>query len=412
MHTGAVKKVLVAPDSFKGCLMAWDVAAAIAAGVRKALPGAAVVQLPLGDGGEGTARAIAHAVTGSRLVPVQVRDPLGRPVEASFALLPGGRAVVEMAAASGLGLIAVSERAPLRTDSYGTGELVRAALDHLHPHPAADAGSPDGSAGGRPYLFLGVGGSATVDGGLGMLAALGAVFTGRGGAPIQTFGGGSLADVEGIDLSRLDGRLARTGIVLASDVSNPLLGPEGAAAVFGPQKGATPAQVRQLDAGLAHFSRVMEQQTGLRLTGFPGGGAAGGVGAAAVAVLGAAFRPGIELALELTGFASHLAGAELVITGEGRFDGQTLRGKAAFGVAAAAAKAGVPVCILAGQIAAGAEWRLPGRAVAFSIAEGPLSLAQSHRQAAALLERAARRAAYLFASGALSGAGNMDSDHD
>ena len=393
-------RVVVAPDSYKGCLMAWDVAQAISRGVRAALPEGCgeVIELPVGDGGEGTARAIAHAVPGAELVQAAVHDPLRRPVTAEFAMLPGRRAVVEMAAASGLGLLAEEERDPLAADTYGTGELVRAALDRLLAGGDARPG-PDGG-GAKPQLILGVGGSATVDGGAGMLAALGVRFGDRSGHPLEaTYGGGGLSGIGRVDLSGLDPRLGLVDLVLASDVGNPLLGSEGAAAVFGPQKGATPAQVVELDEALAVFRRTVLRDTGRDLAAHRGAGAAGGLGGAAVALLGAAFRPGIELALELADFDRLAQGAALVITGEGRYDCQTLSGKAVQGVAAAAARAGVPLVVLAGSVDPAAEWHLPGWAVVLSIADGPMPLAQSRDRAAGLLTAAARRAVYLYALG-------------
>lgn len=379
--------------------MAWDVARAISAGVQQACPGAEVLEIPLGDGGEGTARALAYAIPGARMLSSTVKDPLGRPREAEFALLPGRTAVVEMAAASGLGLLRPSERNPIVTDTYGTGQLILAALDAL-------AGSGDEAATepqAQPVLILAVGGSATVDGGMGMLAALGAKFYDASGERLARYGGGQLAKVERVDFSGMDSRLRDLKIVLASDVTNQLLGPEGAAAVFGPQKGASPAQVRALDEGLGHFRSVVLEQTGWDLEGFAGAGAAGGVGAAAVAILGATFRPGIEIALESTSFRERARGADLVITGEGHYDTQTLRGKAVAGLAAAAADLAVPVCVLAGGVSPAAEWRLPGDCIVMAIADGPMSLDESHRRAAELLRAASRRAAALFAAGMRAG---------
>lgn len=372
--------------------MAWDVAQAISLGIRAADPAADIIELPLGDGGEGTARALACAVGGSRMVPASVEDPLGRPVEAEFALLPGGTAVVEMASASGLGLLRPDERNPLRASSYGTGQLVSQALDLLF---AAQDGGP------TPTLILGVGGSATVDGGMGMIGALGARCTDHAGMDLSRRGGGALARVQRVDLNGLDPRLGRVRLVLASDVSNPLLGPNGAAEIFGPQKGAGPGEVAALERGLAHLSDVVRRQTGRMIEGFAGAGAAGGVGGAAVGILGAERYPGIELALEIVGFRPLAAGADLVITGEGRYDAQTLGGKAVAGVAAAAAELGIPVCVLAGEVDESAEWRLPGRVVVWSIAGGPLTRQQSEAEAARLIAAAARRVVALFAIGRL-----------
>jgi glycerate kinase len=369
------------------------------------------VQIPLGDGGEGTARALAFAVPGSEMIAVQVLDPLRRPMSTEFALLPGGVAVVEMAAASGLSLLSPSERDPMRATTFGTGQLLRAALDLLFsaagrpggqgpPDEPGGHGRPDGSGGvRRPTVILGVGGSATVDGGTGMVSALGGRFLGEGGEDLGMDGGGGLARIAAVDLAALDPRIRGVDLILASDVSNPLLGDYGAAVVFGPQKGAAPGQVAQLDKGLGRLREAVLAATGRDMEGFPGAGAAGGLGAAAVAMLGARARSGIELALEVTGFDGLACGADLVITGEGRFDLQTLSGKAVYGVAAAAARHAVPVCVLAGSIDTRAEWRLPGACVVLAIADGPLTQAESERHAARLICSAARRAVATFAAG-------------
>lgn len=370
--------------------MAWDAARAISAGVLLASPAARITEIPLGDGGEGTAKALAHAVPGAKIIAVSVQDPLGRPIVAEFALLDQYTAVVEMAAASGLGRLLPTERDPLRADTFGTGQLILAALDALWAAPTDS---------GNRKLLLAVGGSATVDGGVGMLAALGARFTAHDGRPVKSFGGGALPEIAAVDLSGLEPRVRGVEIILASDVTNPLLGPEGAAAVFGPQKGADTAQVAELEAGLANLRARILAQTGLDMDGFAGGGAAGGVGAAAVRLLGATFRPGIEIALESTAFDTHAAGADLIITGEGYYDTQTLRGKAVAGVAAAAARLGVPVLVLTGGIVAAAEWQLPGEVIVLPIADGPLTLAESQRRAADLLRATSRRAVALFAAG-------------
>jgi glycerate kinase len=349
-----------------------------------------VTEIPLGDGGEGTAKALAYAVPGARMVTANVRDPLGRSIQAEFALLDEHTAVVEMAAASGLGLLDLGERNPLRTDTFGTGQLITAALDTF-----VGGATPSSER----TLILAVGGSATVDGGMGMLAALGVRFLDARGNQLDTFGGGRLGDVAGVDFTGLDDRLRGLRLILASDVTNPLLGPEGAAAVFGPQKGAGPDEVALLDRGLANLRAVFKRGAGLDLDGFPGAGAAGGVGAAAVSILGAKFQPGIEIALASSGFNARAADADLIITGEGRYDVQTLRGKAVAGVATAAAALGVPVVVLAGGIAPDAEWRLPGDVVVLPIADGPLTSEESHRRAAELLTAASRRAVALFVAG-------------
>ncbi|WP_433799530.1 glycerate kinase [Actinomycetospora sp. CA-084318] len=312
--------VVVAPDKFKGSATAAEVAARLGAGLRAG--GATARELPVADGGDGTLDAAVAA--GYERVPVAVTGPTGRPVPAAFALR-GTAAVIELATASGLGLLPDGP-APRRAGSRGVGELVRAALD----------------AGART-IVLGVGGSAGTDGGTGMLAALGARFTDAAGAELPD-GGGALEHLAAVDLGGLDPRLADVALTLASDVDNPLLGPTGAAAVYGPQKGAGPTDVVVLDRGLQRLAALVDPTA----AALPGAGAAGGVGYAALAVLGATMRPGIDVVLELVGFATALEGAALVVTGEGRVDRQTLHGKAPAGVAAAARRAGVPVVAVCG----------------------------------------------------------------
>jgi len=315
--------VLLAPDKFKGSLTAREVAAHLAAGLHRAAPGVEVRQVPVADGGDGTLDA-AYAA-GFRRVPVQAAGPTGHPVETAYALRDD-IAVVELADVSGLRRLPGGRLDPLRASSYGTGQVVRAALD----------------AGARTVV-LGLGGSACTDGGAGLVQALGARVLDATGADLAP-GGAALSAVDRIDVSGLHPRVREAEIVVASDVDNPLLGPHGAAAVYGPQKGATPEQVALLDAALAQWARVVDPEAASR----PGAGAAGGVGFAAMAVLSAALRPGIAYLLDLVGFHEQLPGARLVVTGEGSLDEQTLRGKAPAGVAAAARPTGVPVVAVAG----------------------------------------------------------------
>ncbi|WP_052851144.1 glycerate kinase [Streptomyces avicenniae] len=331
-ETGAVR-VLIAADKFKGSLTAAEVAARVTAGVLAARPAATVTALPVADGGDGT---VAAAVAGGfEAREAEVTDPLGLPVRATFALR-GDVAVVEMAQASGLALLPRYALAPMTATTYGTGELIAAALD----------------AGAR-RIVLGVGGSATTDGGVGMLTALGARFLDEDGDPVP-HGGGPLRELVTADLSGLDPRLADTTVVLASDVDNPLTGPQGAAAVYGPQKGADPVEVELLDSALGTLVKVLERAEGPRATELarsPGAGAAGGVGYGALIGLGASFRPGIEVLLDVLGFEAALAQADVVITGEGSLDRQTLHGKAPAGVAAAARAAGRRVLAVCGRLA-------------------------------------------------------------
>lgn len=331
--TGRVPRVLIAADKFKGSLTAVQVAERVAAGLRRVAPGVEVEALPVADGGDGTVDAAVAA--GFERREVRVAGPLGHELTAAFALR-GDTAVVEMAEASGLQRLPSGAFAPLTSSTYGSGELLRAALD----------------AGARTIVF-GVGGSATTDGGAGMLSALGARFLDAEGEPVAP-GGAALSDLATADLSGLDPRLASVDLVLASDVDNPLTGPKGAPAVYGPQKGASPDDVEALDAALVHFVTVLEKSSiGLRAVEYaqaPGAGAAGGIGYGAL-VLGARFRPGIEVMLEVLGFGPALDRATLVITGEGSLDEQTLHGKAPAGVAAAARAAGKEVVAVCGRLA-------------------------------------------------------------
>ncbi|MFF4398960.1 glycerate kinase [Streptomyces sp. NPDC001480] len=326
------RRVLVAADKFKGSLTAVQVAERVTAGLRRVVPDVEVEALPVADGGDGTVDAAVAA--GFERREVRVAGPLGQDVTAAFALR-GGTAVVEMAEASGLQRLPAGVFAPLTASTYGSGELLRAALD----------------AGARAIVF-GVGGSATTDGGAGMLTALGARFLDDEGEPVPP-GGGGLASLVRADLSGLDPRLSSVEFVLASDVDNPLTGPKGAPAVYGPQKGASPDDMEALDAALAHYAKVLEAAVGPQAAEYAasaGAGAAGGIGYGAL-LLGASFRPGIEVMLDVLGFAPALARAELVITGEGSLDEQTLHGKAPAGVAAAARAAGKEVVAVCGRLA-------------------------------------------------------------
>ncbi|MCF3963705.1 glycerate kinase, partial [Streptomyces fuscigenes] len=330
---GARASVLVAADKFKGSLTAVEVAERVAAGIRRVAPGVPVEALPVADGGDGTVAAAVAAGFERREVPVT--GPRGERLTAAYALR-GGTAVVEMAEASGLQHLPPGVFAPLTATTHGTGELLRAALD----------------AGARSVV-LGVGGSASTDGGAGMLTALGARFLDAAGRPVAE-GGGGLAALASADLSGLDPRLAHTEIVLASDVDNPLTGPKGAAAVYGPQKGAGPEDVVALDAALGRYAAVLESLLGPPAAGLdraPGAGAAGGIGYGALVGLGARFRAGIEVMLDVLGFAAALERATLVVTGEGSLDEQTLHGKAPAGVAAAARARGIDVVAVCGRLA-------------------------------------------------------------
>ncbi|MBX6168839.1 MAG: glycerate kinase, partial [Thermobispora bispora] len=320
--------VVVAPDKFKGSLTAAEVARHVAAGLRRAVPGLSVATLPVADGGEGTLDAVISA--GFRREPVRATGPTGEPVDTAYAERDG-TAVVELADVSGLARLPGGRPDPLRASSRGTGEVMAAALDA-----------------GCARLVLGIGGSACTDGGAGMVQALGGVLLDRDGNELPP-GGAALRDLARIDLTGLHPRLREVELTVACDVDNPLLGPRGAAAMYGPQKGAGPAEIAVLDAGLARWAELVTAATGADRTETPGAGAAGGVGFAAVAVLGATLRPGIALLLDVLGFRPAVKGAALVVTGEGSLDAQTLHGKAPAGVAAAAREHGVPVVAVAGR---------------------------------------------------------------
>ncbi|EGT4349241.1 glycerate kinase [Cronobacter sakazakii] len=327
-----LKKIVIAPDSFKESLSAMDVAKAIEAGFREIYPQANYVCVPMADGGEGTVEAMV-AATGGQIITTPVTAPLGNKVDGFFGLLGDGEtAVVEMAAASGLHLVPTAQRDPRITTSYGTGELILAALER-----------------GVKAIIIGIGGSATNDGGAGMMQALGARFLDGEGRELAP-GGAALARLERLDLSALDPRLAQVSVTAACDVDNPLCGEKGASAVFGPQKGATPAMVTELDAALRRFGEQLEAATGKAIISAPGAGAAGGMGAALLGMLNAELRPGIEIVIESLGLAQAVRDADLVITGEGRLDSQSIHGKTPVGVARVAKQFQRPVVAIAGSL--------------------------------------------------------------
>lgn len=362
-------KIVVAPDKFKGSLTAVQAAQAIADGLRRRGVDIDVVQLPVADGGDGTVAAALAAGYERRTATVQ--GPTGEPVEAAFAVR-GEQAVLELAEASGLSRLPHGTLAPLTASTYGTGQLLLAALD----------------AGCRS-LILGVGGSASTDGGAGMVQALGARFLSAAGEEVGR-GGAALLDLDRVDPTLLDPRLASTTVILACDVDNPLVGAQGAATVYGPQKGATSNDVELLDKALSHYAEVVHRDMGLHLSHRAGAGAAGGTGAGAIAFLGAVSSSGIELMLEVVGFARAVEGADLVITGEGSLDAQSLSGKTPVGVARAAASAGVPVIALVGRLEVGPDEL---RAVGITSARALLELEPddilAQRDAAVLLARLA-----------------------
>ena len=334
-------RVLIAPDSFKGSLTAIAAAKAIGRGVLQVFPDAVLDIIAMADGGEGTVEALVNA-TGGTLCSHTVQDPLGRPVEAIWGLLGSGKgAVVEMAAASGLPLLSQEERAPLITSTFGTGELIAKALEAIHQQALP--------ASGKPLLVIGIGGSATNDGGAGALEALGVRFYDAAGK-ILPRGGGALANLAKVDFTDIHPLLARTEILVACDVDTPLCGSRGASAVFGPQKGACPETVQILDQALAKYAKVSAKSTGKDIAEQAGAGAAGGLGAGLLFYTPAKLIPGVDLVLETTDFSSRAALADLVITGEGQTDRQTIYGKAPVGVAKCAKKHGKPVLCLSGSL--------------------------------------------------------------
>nr|WP_315249130.1 glycerate kinase [uncultured Duganella sp.] len=329
-------KIVIAPDSFKESLTAMAVANEIEAGFRDIFPDAEYRKLPVADGGEGTVQAMIDASGGKRIA-LRVTGPLGEQVSAFYGLMGDGQtAVIEMAAASGLELVLPSQRNPLRTTSFGTGQLIMNALN----------------AGARRFV-LGVGGSATNDGGAGMLQALGGRLLDATGADLAP-GGGALNMLDRIDLSGLDARIKDCVFEVACDVSNPLVGPQGASAIFGPQKGATPEMVARLDDNLRHYASVIARDLGRDVAAVPGAGAGGGIGAAMLVFLDGSLRPGSEIVADAVGLDAAVADADLVITGEGRVDGQTVNGKTPVGVARVAKRHGKPVIAIGGSLGANA----------------------------------------------------------
>jgi glycerate 2-kinase len=375
-------KIVVAPQSFKGSLEAPQVAEAIARGVRQVFPDAEIVLLPLADGGEGTVRTLVQCSKG-RTVTTRVLGPLERPVNASWGLLGDGQtAVIEMAAASGLPLLRRYERNPMRTTSFGTGELIRHALDM-----------------GVGKLIVGIGGSATNDGGAGMAEALGARFLDANGERLPR-GGGPLSRLDRIDVSELDPQTNGIDVQVACDVNNPLLGPTGASEIYGPQKGADPEMVKELDAGLAHYANVLERDLGKNVKDIPGAGAAGGLGAGLVAFLDAKLRPGTEIIFEAIGLESVLEGADLVFTGEGRIDGQDLFGKAPMEVAKRAKRLGIPSIAIAGST--GRDYRVVfdhGLDALIGTINRPMNLERAVQESSRLITDAAMRACRMVKVG-------------
>lgn len=323
-------KIVIAPDSYKESLTAMEVATAIENGFRQILPNANYIKLPMADGGEGTVQSLVDATNGD-IVMQSVTGPLGEVTDAFYGVFGDGKsAIIEMAAASGLHLVEPALRNPLKTTTYGTGELIKSVLDR-----------------GIKHIIIGIGGSATNDGGIGMAQALGIRMLDKNGKELG-YGGGELAKLTTIDMSGLDPRLSDTCLEVACDVDNPLCGPKGASYVFGAQKGATPEMMELLDKNLAHYAKVMKTQIGKDVVDMEGAGAAGGLGAALLGLLGAELRPGIDIVMDAVKLGELIEQADLVITGEGRIDSQTIHGKTPIGVARTAKKHNIPVIGIAG----------------------------------------------------------------
>lgn len=368
-------KVVIAPQSFKGSISALDAARAMVEGVLRVVPDAETVLVPVADGGDGTLETLVDA-TGGEVRTTTVTGPIGKPVTAAWGALGDGQtAVVEMARTSGLALLSLAERDPLHATTFGLGEVLREALD----------------AGFRSFI-VGIGGSATNDGGAGMAQALGVRLLDEAGNDLAP-GGAALAGLRRIDMSGLDERALEARFSVACDVSNPLTGPEGASAVYGPQKGATPDLVEQLDAALKNLAEVVERDIGTSIEAVPGSGAAGGLGGGMMAFLGGSLRAGVDIVLDHVGLDEKLEGADLVITGEGQIDFQTVYNKAPIGVARRAKRRGIPVLAVCGSLGRGFEdVHAEGIDAVVSILPAPMTLDEASARAGELIADAVAEA--------------------
>jgi len=372
-------KIVIAPDSFKGSLTALEVAKAIKEGIKRVMPESEIAIVPMADGGEGTVQALADA-TGGKIITEEVHDPLMKKIKADFGILGDGvTAVIEMAAASGLPLVPLNQRNPMLTTTYGTGELIRFAMDR-----------------GCRRLIVGIGGSATVDGGAGMAQALGVKLLDSAGNNIPA-GGGGLEFLDRIDVSGIDTRISETTTIVACDVDNPLTGPKGSAEVYGPQKGATQDMVQKLDGYLGRYADIIKRDLSVDVKDIPGSGAAGGLGAGLMAFLNAKLRSGIEIVIDTSGLEKQLKDADLAITGEGKIDRQTIYGKTPIGVAKCAKKFDIPVIAICGSIGKDASVVYDnGIDALVSIVSYPMTLESAMRNAYKLIVDAAERAIRLF----------------
>ena len=375
-------KIVIAPDSFKGSLTALRAAEAMEIGLRRVFPSAEVEKVPMADGGEGTVQSLVDA-TGGMVITERVLDPLGVEIDAQYGALGDGvTVVIEMAAASGLTLVPPEQRNPLVTTTYGTGQLIQVALNR-----------------GCRKLIIGIGGSATNDGGAGMAQALGAKLLTANGKQVK-WGGAGLGNLVSIDISNLDRRLAETETVVACDVNNPLTGERGASHVYGPQKGATPEMIELLDVNLAHFNKILQRDLGKFVANIPGAGAAGGLGAGLLAFLDATLKSGVEIVIEATKLEQKIEGASLVITGEGQIDSQTVFGKTPIGVATLAKTHNIPVIAIAGSISTDAdEVYTAGIDAMIDIVPEPMPLEVAIENAASLIATAAERSGRMVAIG-------------
>jgi glycerate kinase len=367
-------KIVVAPDSFKGSLTAIEVSVAIEQGIREVFPEAEVIKIPMADGGEGTVQCLINA-TGGKILEEKVIGPLGDKVLAHYGFLGDKKtAVIEMAAASGLTLVPENKRNPLITTTYGTGQLIKAALDQ-----------------GYRKMIIGIGGSATNDGGAGMAQALGVKLLDQEGKEVG-FGGGELKKIVKIDISCMDNHLSGTKVLVASDVNNPLCGPQGASKIYGPQKGATPEVIEELDKSLAFFAELIKRDLNKEVKDIPGAGAAGGLGAGLMAFLNAELRPGIEIIIEAVKLEQAIKDADLVITGEGKIDSQTIYGKAPIGVAKIAKKYNVPVVAVAAIIEEDSQiFQSYGIDTLIQISEPPMRLSEIKAKKICLIKRSIKQ---------------------
>ncbi len=374
-------KILIAPDSFKGSNSSIEVASHIEIGIRRVFPEAETVKIPIADGGEGTVEALVFG-GGGTFHTAEVTGPMGNPVTATYGVLPGGTGVIEIAAASGLPLVAEDERNPMLTTTFGVGELILEVLNR-----------------GCTNIVIGLGGSATNDGGVGMAQALGVSFKDKNGVELE-LGASGIAELATVDVSAMNPKVAKASIVIASDVNSPLYGPSGASAIFGPQKGADEDMVIELDSALGHLANTVKAQLGVDMADISGAGAAGGLGYGLMAFCGAKMKTGIETIMDSVEINRHLSFCDLVITGEGRIDGQSVFGKVPVGVAKRAKKYGLPVLAITGGIGSGAEAVYEhGVDSIISIVSEPMTLGKAISKSEALLEETAERAMRLLKIG-------------